>query len=131
MRIKEKYVKYIFIYHSHNLIIVYLGQVLVVAMFLHHSAAVIEEYLKKDLRKDTNVSQNLAMVDTNQKGMVKCAGICALDEFCFGFSLDQPNSKCSTLQCTRPDEQQKSFSDNLYARIDTNLEDPSLLARGI
>ena len=109
----------------------FLGQALVIAMFLHHSTAVLAEYLEKDLGKDANVSQNLAMVDTNQKGMVKCAGICALDEFCFGFSLDQPNSKCSTLQCTRPDEQQKSFPEHLYARIDTNLEDPSLLARGI
>ena len=100
-------------------------------MLHRNSAAVIEEYLKKDLGKDTNVSQNLAMVDTNHKGIAMCAGICALDEFCFGFSLDQPSSKCSTLQCTRPDKQQKSFPDHLYARIDTNLEDPSLLARGI
>ena len=100
-------------------------------MLLHHSAALIAEYLKKDLGKDTNVSQNLAMVDTNQKGMVKCAGICALDEFCFGFFLNQPSSKCSTLQCTRPDGHQEGLPEHLYARVNSNLEDPSLLARGI
>ena len=122
---------YLFLYIIDTNLSLFLGQVLVVAMLLHYSAAVIEEYLKKDLGKDTNVSQNLAMVDTNQKGMVKCAGICALDEFCFGFSMDQSSSKCSTLQCAKPDEQQKSFPDHLYARIDTNLKDPSLLARGI
>ena len=116
--------------YSHNLIIV-LGQALVIAMLLHHSTAMLAEYLEKDLGKDTNVSQNLAMVDTNHNGIAMCAGICALDEFCFGFSLDQPSSKCSTLQCAKPDEQQKSFPDHLYARIDTNLKDPSLLARGI
>ena len=122
--------KYISVYYS-NVFITVLGQVLIISMLLHHSAALVEEYLKKGLGKDTNVSQNLAMVDTNQKGMVKCAGICALDEFCFGFSLNQPSSKCSTLQCIRPDDQQKGLPENLYARGNTNLEDPSLLARGI
>ena len=99
-------------------------------MLLQKCVAVKANYFKKDLGNNADVSQHLTVTEVEDTGMVKCAGICALDEFCFGFALDQPSHRCSTLQCARSDSIQKKLPNALYAETDIDFVNPTLLARG-
>ena len=98
-------------------------------MLLHHCAAFKAQYLETDLGNDASVFQNLTIKNHDFEKAVRCAGICTLDELCFGFFMDRQN-KCSTLLCTRPDKVQQEVSKVLYVETDPDLAGITLLARG-
>ena len=110
--------------------ILFLSVCLLFAMLLQKCVAVKANYFKKDLGNNADVSQHLTVTEVEDTGMVKCAGICALDKFCFGFALYQPSRRCSTLQCARSDDIQKELPNVLYAETDIDFVNPTLLARG-
>ena len=99
-------------------------------MLIQKCSAIKATYIKKDLGNSAGVYQNLSVTEVEGAGMVKCAGICALDEFCFGFALNQPGSRCSALHCARSDGLQKELPNILYVETDTDFVNPTLLARG-
>ena len=102
-----------------------------IVTFLHYSYALRAEFFKIEPENYLDFYQNLTLLDSANKGMLKCAGTCALDDLCFGFVLHQPNSKCSTLRCARSDEFQQEVPQSLYAERSSGFANPRFLARGI
>ena len=98
-------------------------------MLLYHCAAFKAQYLETDLGEDDSVSQNLTIKNHDVEKAVRCAGICTLDELCFGFFMDLQN-KCSTLLCTRPDKVQAKVPEVLYVEPEFDSAESTLLARG-